>query len=121
MEQILNHIFSKVEEKEIIKYALKLTTTLKEIYHLQLKGGTSCWIGDKYVYTFIFEDTSDIASIELPIYKMGKEEQLKFRSRQDNRTFQLYGFIYSIMDEDPGDIQLSDITNNIITITCTIS
>lgn len=121
MEQILNHIFSGVEEKEIINYALNLTTHLKERYHLQLKGGTSCWIGDKYVYTFIFEDTSDIASIELPIYKMDREEQLQFRAHQDNRTSLLYGFIYTIMDEDPGDIQLSDITNNIITITCTIS
>lgn len=121
MEQILNHIFSEVEEKEIINEALELTTNLKEKHHLQLKGGTSCWVGNKYVYTFIFEDTSDIASIELPIYKMDKEEQLQFRARQNNRASQLYGFLYNIMDEVPGDIQLSDITNNIITITCTMS
>lgn len=121
MEQILNHIFSEVEEKEIINEALELTTNLKEKHHLQLKGGTSCWVGNKYVYTFIFEDTSDIASIELPIYKMDKEEQLQFTARQNNRSSQLYGFLYTIMDEVPGDIQLSDITNNIITITCTMS
>lgn len=118
MEQILNNIFN---DQDLVNEALELTTNLKEKYHLQLKGGTSCWVGNKYVYTFIFEDTSDIASIELPIHKMDKEEQPKFRTRQGNRASQLYGFLYAIMDEVPGDIQLSDITNNIITITCTIS
>lgn len=121
MEQILNHIFSEVEDKEIINEALELTTNLKEKHHLQLKGGTSCWIGDKYVYTFIFEDISNIASRFLPNFKRYKEEQMKFRTRQNQRANLLYGFLYTIMDEVPGDIQLSDITNNIVTITCTIS
>lgn len=117
MEQIINNIF---QDQELASHVLETANELKK-KNLILKGGTSCWIGDKYLYTLIFEDTSDIASIELPIYKMDKEEQLQFRTRQNNRASQLYRFIYDIMDEVPGDILLSDITNNIITITCTIS
>ena len=117
MEQIIKNIFN---DPELASQVLETANELKK-KNLILKGGTSCWVGDKYIYTFIFEDTSDIASIELPINKMDKEEQLKLRARQNNRASQLYGFIYNIMDEIPGDIQLSDITNNIITITCTIS
>lgn len=117
MEQIIKNIFN---DPELASQVLETANELKK-KNLILKGGTSCWVGDKYIYTFIFEDTSDIASIELPIHKMDKEEQLKLRARQNNRASQLYGFIYNIMDEIPGDIKLSDITNNIITITCTIS
>lgn len=117
MEQIIKNIFN---DPELASQVLETANELKE-KNLILKGGTSCWIGDKYVYTFIFEDTSDIASIELPIYKMNRGEQLQFRIRQNNRASQLYEFLYYIMDEFPGDIKLSDITNNIITITCTIS
>ena len=117
MEQIIKNIF---EDPELASYVLETANELKE-KNLILKGGTSCWVGNKYLYTFIFEDTSDIASIELPIYKMAREEQLQFRTRQNNRSSHLYGFLYNIMDEVPGDIRLSDITNNIITITCTIS
>ena len=117
MEQIINNIF---QDQELASQVLETAKELKE-KNIILRGGTSCWVGNKYVYTFIFEDTSDIASIELPIYKMDKEEQPKFRARQNNRASQLYGFLYTIMDEVPGDIQLSDITNNIITITCTMS
>ena len=117
MEQIIKNIFN---DPELASQVLETANELKK-KNLILKGGTSCWVGDKYVYTFIFEDTSDIASIGLPIHFMTKEEQLKLRARQNNRASQLYGFIYNIMDEIPGDIQLSDITNNIITITCTIS
>lgn len=118
MEQILNNIFN---DQDLVNKALELTKHLKERSCLQLKGGTSCWVGNKYVYTFIFEDTSNIASIELPIYKMDPKEQLQFRTRQNNRATPLYIFLYTIMDEVPGDIQLSDLTNNIITITCTMS
>ena len=117
MEQIINNIF---QDQELASQVLETANELKK-KNLILKGGTSCWVGDKYIYTFIFEDTSDIASIGLPIHFMTKEEQLKLRARQNNRASQLYEFIYIIMDEIPGDIQLSDITNNIITITCTIS
>ena len=117
MEQIIKNIFN---DPELASQVLETANELKK-KNLILKGGTSCWVGDKYIYTFIFEDTSDIASIGLPIHFMTKEEQLKLRSRQNNRASQLYGFIYNIMDEIPGDIQLSGITNNIITITCTIS
>ena len=117
MEQIIKNIFN---DPELASQVLETANELKK-KNLILKGGTSCWVGDKYVYTFIFEDTSDIASIGLPIHFMTKEEQLRLRARQNNRASQLYGFIYNIMDEIPGDIQLSDITNNIITITCTIS
>lgn len=117
MEQIIKNIFN---DPELASQVLETANELKK-KNLILKGGTSCWVGDKYIYTFIFEDTSDIASIGLPIHFMTKEEQLKLRARQNNRASQLYGFIYNIMDEIPGDIQLSDITNNIITITCTIS
>ena len=117
MEQIIKNIFN---DPELASQVLETANELKK-KNLILKGGTSCWVGDKYIYTFIFEDTSDIASIGLPIHFMTKEEQLRLRARQNNRASQLYGFIYNIMDEIPGDIQLSDITNNIITITCTIS
>lgn len=117
MEQIIKNIFN---DPELASQVLETANELKK-KNLILKGGTSCWVGDKYIYTFIFEDTSDIASIGLPIHFMTKEEQLKLRARQNNRASQLYEFIYIIMDEIPGDIQLSDITNNIITITCTIS
>ena len=117
MEQIIKNIF---KDPELASYVLETANELKK-QNLILKGGTSCLVMDKYVYTLIFEDTSDIASIELPIYKMDREEQLQFRTRQNNRASQLYGFLYDIMDEVPRDIQLSDITNNIITITCTIS
>lgn len=117
MEQIIKNIF---KDPELASYVLETANELKE-KNLILKGGTSCLVGNKYIYTFIFEDTSDIASIELPIYKMNGKEQLQFRIRQNNRSSQLYEFLYDIMDEVPGDIKLSDITNNIITITCTIS
>ena len=117
MEQIIKNIFN---DPELASQVLETANELKK-KNLILKGGTSCWVGDKYIYTFIFEDTSDIASIGLPIHFMTKGEQLKLRARQNNRASQLYEFIYIIMDEIPGDIQLSDITNNIITITCTIS
>ena len=117
MEQIINNIF---QDQELASQVLETANQLPK-HNLILKGGTSCWVGDKYIYTFIFEDTSDIASIGLPIHFMTKEEQLKLRARQNNRASQLYEFIYIIMDEIPGDIQLSDITNNIITITCTLS
>ena len=117
MEQIIKNMFN---DPELASQVLETANELKK-KNLILKGGTSCWVGDKYIYTFIFEDTSDIASIGLPIHFMTKEEQLRLRARQNNRASQLYGFIYNIMDEIPGDIQLSDITNNIITITCTIS
>lgn len=117
MEQIINNIFN---DPALASQVLETAKELKE-KNIILKGGTSCWIGDKYLYTFIFEDASYIASIELPIYKMDKEEQLQFRIRKNNRASQLYEFLYNIMDEFPGDIKLSDITNNIITITCTIS
>ena len=117
MEQIINKIF---QDQELASQALKSLNNLRK-FHLQLKGGTSCWVGNKYVYTFIFEDTSDIASIDLPFHKMHREEQLAFRTHQNERANILYRFLYIIMDEVPGDIQLSDITHNIITITCTIS
>ena len=117
MEQIINNIF---QDQELASQVLE---TAKELlkYHLTLKGGTSCWVGDKYIYTFIFEDTSDVASIVLPIHQMHREEQLKFRTRQNRRAELLYRFIYLIFDETPQNITLSDITNNIITITCIIS
>lgn len=117
MEQIIKNLF---KDPELASQVLETANELKK-ENLILKGGTSCWVRDKYLYTFIFEDTSDIASIELPIYKMDKEEQLQLRARQNQRANLLYRFLYTIMDEVPGDIQLSDITNNIITITCTIS
>ena len=117
MEQIIKNIFN---DPELASQVLETAKELKE-KNLILKGGTSCWVGNKYLYTFIFEDTSDIASIELHIYKMNRGEQLQFRIRKNNRASQLYGFLYDIMDEVPEDIKLSDITNNIITITCTIS
>lgn len=117
MEQIINKIF---QDQELASQALKSLNTLRR-FHLQLKGGTSCWVDNKYVYTFIFEDTSDIASIDLPFHKMNREEQLAFRTRQNERANILLRFLYTIMDEVPGDTQLSDIAHNIITITCTIS
>ena len=117
MEQIIKNIFN---DPELASQVLETANELKK-KNLILKGGTSCWVGDKYIYTFIFEDTSDIASNNLLIHQMNKQAQMKFRARQNNRASQLYEFIYTIMDEIPGDIQLSDITNNIITITCTIS
>lgn len=117
MEQIIKNIF---QDQELASYVLETAKELKE-KNLILKGGTSCWIGDKYIYTFIFEDTSDIASTDLLIHQMNKEEQLSFRARQNKRVTLLYEFLYEIMDETPRDITISDITNNIITITCTIS
>lgn len=117
MEQIINNIF---QDQELASQVLETTNQLQK-YHLILRGGTSCWVMDKYIYTFIFEDTSDIASIDLPIHKMHREEQLAFRTRQNRRANLLYRFLYEIMDETPQDITLSDITHNIITITCTIS
>ena len=115
MEQIINNIF---QDQELASQVLETANELKK-KNLILKGGTSCWVGNEYIYTFIFEDTSVIASIGL--HFMTKEKQLELRARQNLRANILYGFIYNIMDEIPGDIQLSDITNNIITITCTIS
>ena len=117
MEQIINNIF---QDQELASQVLEIAEELLK-YHLTLKGGTSYWIGDKYIYTLIFEDTSDIASIDLPIHKMHREEQLKFRTRQNRRANLLYRFLYVIFDETPQNITLSDITNNIITLTCTIS
>ena len=117
MEQIIKNIFN---DPELASQVLETANELKK-KNLILKGGTSCWVGDKYIYTFIFEDTSDIASIDLPIHNMHREEQLKFRTRQNRRADLLYRFLYEIMDETLQDITLSDITNNIITITCTIS
>lgn len=119
MEQIIKNIFN---DPELASKALETANELKK-KNLILKGGTSCWVGDKYLYTFIFEDTSDIASIDLPIHKMHREEQLAFRTRQNLRASLLYRFLYEIMDEIPSSIisTLSEITHNIITITCTIS
>lgn len=118
MEQIINNIF---QDQELASNVLETADLLNNFHYLTLKGGTSCWVGDKYIYTFIFEDTSDIASIELPIYKMNRKEQLALRTRQNIRANILYGFIYEIFDETPNNITLSDITNSIITLTCTIS
>lgn len=117
MEQIIKNIF---QDQELASYVLKTAKELKK-HLLTLKGGTSCWIGDKYIYTFIFEDTSDTASNNLPIHQMNREEPLTFRARQNKRATLLYQFLYEIMDETPRDITISDITNSIITITCTIS
>ena len=117
MEQIINNIF---QDQELASQVLEIAEELLK-YHLTLKGGTSCWIGDKYIYTFIFEDTSDIASIDTPVQQMDMEELIRFRGRQNKRASLLYKFLYEIMDETPQDITLSDITHNIITITCTIS
>ena len=72
MEQIIKNIF---KDSALASKALETANELKK-KNLILKGGTSCWVGDKYLYTFIFEDTSDIASIDLPIHKMHREEQL---------------------------------------------
>lgn len=117
MEQIIKNIF---QDQELASQVLETAKELKE-KNLILKGGTSCWIGDKYIYTFIFEDTSDTALNNLPIHKMNREEPLAFRARQNQRATLLYEFLYEIIDETPRDITISDITNNIITITCTIS
>ena len=113
MEQIINNIF---QDQELASQALEIAKELKE-KNLILRGGTSCWIGDKYLYTFIFEDSSYIANNT----KESEEDPILFRSRQNRRATKLYGFLYEIMDETPKDITLSDITHNIITITCTIS
>ena len=117
MEQIVNNIF---QDQELASWVLE-TAGVLQMHNLILKGGTSCWVGDKYIYTFIFEDTSDIASVELSIHKMHREEQLALRTRQNRRADILYRFLYEIFDEMPKNITLSDITNNIITLTCTIS
>lgn len=117
MEQIINNIF---QDQELASQVLEIANELKE-NNLILKGGTSCWIGDKYLYTFIFEDTSDSASIPVQQILQDKEERIRFVGRQNKRASLLYRFLYEIMDETPQDITLSDITNNIITITCTIS
>ena len=118
MEQIINNIF---QDQELASQVLLEADLLNKFHYLTLKGGTSCWIGDKYIYTFIFEDTSDIASIDTPVQQMDMEELIRFRGRQNKRASLLYKFLYEIMDETPRDITLSDITHNIITITCTIS
>lgn len=117
MEQIIKNIF---RDQELASHALK---TAKELlkYHLTLKGGTSCWVGNKQLYTFIFEDTSDIASMEAPFNQMTWEEQRSFRTRQNRRANLLYQFTYNIMGKIiPQNINLADITNRTITITFTI-
>ena len=118
MEHIINNM---VNDQELAKLILDSVNKLNNLHHLLLKGGTSFWDGDKYVYSFIFKDTSDIATLEMPVYKMITEEAMQFRSRQDNRVSRLYEFAYYISDETPQNITISDITNSLINITFTIS
>lgn len=114
MEPQLNPIFNQEFKIRLSKF--------KELHLLKLEGATRIFLEEDstYLYTFIFKDLTEISKGEIPLHRRRDQDKYDFLSRKTNRDSRLYEFAHTILEEEPKNVRIYDITCSIIQLTFTI-
>ena len=106
-EEIVRGIVNNPNNQDMVEYLTSLAKELQEDSQIKLIGGNSLWLNEEtFHYSFIFED---LELAQLPKnFREDKETFLKVRKRQNYRTSEIIGFVFSFTDNEQHDLQIQD-------------
>ena len=106
-EGIVKGIVNNPNNQDLVEYLTSLAKELEEDSSIKLIGGNSCWLNEEtFHYSFIFED---LQLAQLPKnFRENKETLIEVRKRENYRTSEILGFVFSFTDNEQHDLKIQD-------------